>query len=86
MPTYINELFIAIGHDAFGERLKLGALVEDIGQHLHEGRSCSRILVIAHGERVLESCIYIGTQKIRHGQDSVVFEWRPFLIGFGDLK
>jgi len=53
---------------------KLGALVENIGEHLHEGRSRLRVLVVAHAQRVLETRVHIGIEHVGHGQDGVVAE------------
>ena len=42
----LHQPLKAVSQRRLGQRLKLGALLQDLGQHLHEGRAGLRVTVI----------------------------------------
>ena len=63
----LDELLEAVGQHRLGQCVELGALLQDLGQHLDEGGARLQVLVVAQADRVHQTRVDVGAQQVRHG-------------------
>ncbi len=68
----LDQLFETIRENCLGQGVELRALLQDLGEDLHEGGPGLEVLVVAEADAVHEAGVDVGGEKVGHGLDGGV--------------